>query len=100
MTFKKKNKKNISPRIKIACQSPKKALLSSKSTTHRGKNYVAFFKSAFGAFLAFFRVESGIFRSLASGNAALWLLIVLVSCGMCQQPGGFARKLSTLVLTP
>jgi uncharacterized membrane protein len=54
---------------KIAYKSPKYALKSSKSTTHRGENYLTFFKSAFGVFLAFFRAESGVFRLLASGNA-------------------------------
>jgi hypothetical protein len=45
---KKKKKKKSFP--KIACKILKYALESSQSTTHRGDNYLAFFKSAFGVF--------------------------------------------------
>jgi hypothetical protein len=54
MAFKKKKKKNQFSFPKTACESPKYALKGLKSTTHRGKNYFAFFKSAFGGFWHFF----------------------------------------------
>jgi hypothetical protein len=78
--MKKKKKKKNSP-IENCLRKSQICTLSSKSNTHRGKSYLAFFKAAFGFFLRF----SGLNLAFSSH----WHLATLPACTTLNRAQGF-----------